>query len=348
MGIWYATRESVKDAGQSLSTRDNAKIDRAIDAASRTVEGILRRRFYPEIDTRYFRWPDPQGSGSYRLWLDAPELISLDTLTVNNGADTVAPSAILLEPANDGPPYDRIEIDSSASDTFSAGSTAQRAVAATGLWGYDLTSVPAGAVGTTVNASITTLEVTDGSLVGVGSLLTIGTERLTVTGRGWTDTTQDIAGDIAVNVGVVSFTVADGTKIKTGETVLVDSERMLVTDITGNVITVARAVDGTVLAAHTTGASVYASRSLTVVRGVLGTTAASHTAAAAITAQVYPSLIEQWAVAEAISTLNQQSAAYAATAGSGDNQREVSARALNRLRADAISAYGPGPRVGAV
>lgn len=54
----YATREEVKSALDIKQTaRNNDQVDRAIDSASRAVEGLLHRVFYPTFDTRYVDWP---------------------------------------------------------------------------------------------------------------------------------------------------------------------------------------------------------------------------------------------------------------------------------------------------
>src|SRR5690606_22447868 len=56
---WYTTRETVKAALDYKETaRNDAQVDRAIESASRAVEGLLHRRFYPETATRYFDWPN--------------------------------------------------------------------------------------------------------------------------------------------------------------------------------------------------------------------------------------------------------------------------------------------------
>jgi hypothetical protein len=91
MGVWYCTREDVKSSLDSKeSARNNGQVDRAIESASRAVEGLTHRRFYPETDTRYFDWPNAQYARPWRLWLDQHELVSVATLS--SGGTTIAAS----------------------------------------------------------------------------------------------------------------------------------------------------------------------------------------------------------------------------------------------------------------
>jgi hypothetical protein len=123
---------------------------------------------------------------------------------------------------------------------------------------------------------------------------------------------------------------------------------MLVVDAGGTTITVKRAWDGSVLATHLTGASVYALRTLKVVRGAVGTAATTHTDATVVVRNVPPGLVHQLCVAEAVTQLLNEGSGYARTAGSGDNAREAAGRALNDLRNQAKAAYGRMGRVSAV
>jgi hypothetical protein len=123
-----------------------------------------------------------------------------------------------------------------------------------------------------------------------------------------------------------------------------DSERMLIVDIAGNNLTVKRAWDGTVLAAHT-GSSIYAPRTLTVTRGALGTTAAIHTTAAAITCHVVPGLVRELCIAEATNLLLQGASGYARTIGAGDYTKESSGTGLANLRDQVYAAYGRKSRI---
>lgn len=355
MGIWYATREQVKAALDAKETaRSNAQIDRAIESASRMIDGsvpgagFLHRRFFPELRTMTFDWPGEQYARPWRLWLDAHELISVSTLS--SGGTTIASTDYFLRP-DYGPPYTHIEIDLDSSAAFGGGNTHQRDITVVGVFGYNAEEATAGVLTEALDASETAVDVSDSALIGVGSIIKVDSERMLVTGKAMMDTGVNIdAGDslTALNSDV-SITMSTTTAAPVvDEVILIDSERMLVVDVASTVLTVKRAWDGTVLAAHSASADIYAPRQLTVTRGALGTTAATHADTTAITRHVVPGLVQELCVAEALNTLAQQRSGYARTIGSGDNQREASGRGLRQIREDAYTAYGRKARSRAV
>jgi hypothetical protein len=147
----------------------------------------------------------------------------------------------------------------------------------------------------------------------------------------------------------VSITMSTTTNAPAvDEVILIDSERMLVVDVAGTVLTVKRAWDGSVLATHANPSDIYAPRTLTVVRGDLGTTAATHSTALTIYRHLVPGLVRDLAIAEAMSTLLQEGSGYARTAGSGENEREVSGRGVKGLRDDVYWAFGRKARKSAI
>lgn len=340
----YCTREQVKRATDFKETaRTDTQIDRAIQAAARTIEGELHRRFYPEDTARVFDWPNFQYAYPWRIWFDQWELAAIPT-AVTSGGVTIPLTACNFEPANSGPPYTYLELRRDQPYSFGVGSTPQRDVTITGTWGYTLDTAPAGTLAAAVSSTMaTTVTVSDGSLVGIGDLLIVDDERMLVSGRATEDTGQTIAaGATAANPGDNAITIADGTQVHVDEVIQVDSERMLVTDVTGNTVTVKRAWDGTVLAAHTVGARVYAFRALTVLRGQLGTTAATHTSATAVSVHRVPSLVRDWAIAEASNQVLQEIGGYAriARTQNGGSKPAAAPVALDDLRDRAITRYG--------
>lgn len=346
-GMTYAAREDIKNALDVLETsRAEPQIDRVLRSATDMVEGMLKRRFYPEVRTMTFDWPDRHGSAgaSWKLYLNQHELISVTSLT--SGGAVIPPSEFMLRP-DDGPPFTRIETDLSTSSAFEAGSTTQRAISVSGVFGYSADENPAGTLAAGIDASVTTVDVSDGSLVGVGNLLRAGTERMVATGRSFLDSAEDLAVNVTA-ASQVSITVTDGSAFNTGETILIDAERMLITDIAGNVLAVKRAWDGTTLEAHTAPADVYVSRRLTVVRGALGTTAAAHLSADPLFVHAVPPLIQNLTVAEGMAQLVQERTGYARTIGSGEGEREVRGVGLADLREQAMWAYGRRMRTRAV
>lgn len=345
-GAWYCTREQVARAADIKETaRAAAAVDRACAGARDSVEGLLHRSFLPILTTRYFDWPDESSGRSWRLWLGQHSLIA--AYAVTSGGVELDAGDYLLRPDH-GPPFNRVEINLAGSAAWESGDSHQRAIGITGLFGHTADTARAGVLAEALDDSETAVDVTNGAAAGVGDVLLCGAERMIVTGRSMLDTGQGLAADLAANNGATAVTVADGSAYAVDEVLLVDGERLLVVDIAGDTLIVRRAWDGTVLAAHTAGADVYASRTLTVTRGALGTTAAAHSSAAPLSRHLVPPLVRQLAIAEAIVILQQESAAYARTAGSGDSEREVSGKGLRDLRDQAYTRYGRKARKAAV
>lgn len=341
---WYATREDVKDALDSKATaRDNRRVDDAIAAASRSVEGLCHRRFYPVLGSRSWDWPNAQRAAAWRLWLDDSELIELTS--ISSGGVPINTADVLLEPNRTGPPYNRIELNLGTSTAFGGGATTQQDITVTGLWGYRNQESPAGTAAAGSGSTSATLTVTDSAPIGVGTVLRAGTERLIVTGRRMTDTGQTLQGDLAASAAAVTVPVADGTGYQVGEVLLVGGERLLIVDIAANTLVVKRSWDGSTLAAHTTGAPLYAPRTLTVTRGALGTLAATIADGAPIVRWDPPPLVRQLVTAEALVMVLQGSAGWARTAGTGDHQREVTGRGIAQLRDQVYTEHGRKARV---
>lgn len=327
MGIWYTTREDVILALNSTDNSINArKIDSAIESASRSVDKLTKRRFYPETKTKTFDYP--QNSLSYRLWFDSPEEL-IEATSVTSGGSTITSQEYFLEPVNYGPPFNRLELNLGTSASFDTDETTQHQIQIAGVWGYQFETTAVTTLSGSINASQTTAVVADVSDIGVGSLVQIGTELVQVTDKAWTDSSQNAS---ALTASANSVSITGVTGINQFETILIDSERMLVTDVAGTTITVKRAVDGSTLAAHSLNADIYVQRSLTIKRGVGGTTAASHTSGDAVNLFVFPAPIVELTLAEAINTFKQRGDAYSRTVGSGENQREATGRALAELR----------------
>jgi hypothetical protein len=332
------------------SARIRRQIDRSIRGATESIEGNMCRVFYPTVVTIFKDWPNEQYARPWRVYLDAQELISVAQITsgstvLNNPS---SPSALdgdyFLGPThNDGrtvPPYTFIEMNVGTSKSFTSGtSTWQRSIRIDGVAGYRNDEAPAGLLnGAIVSTSATTFNVTDSSVIGVGSLVRIDTERMLVTARSMLSTGQTLQTPVDASVATVIIAVTDSTKYAIDETILLDAERMQIIDIAGNNLIVKRGTDGTVLATHT-GSTIYAPRTLTVTRAALGTTAATHVDTAPIVTWQPPPLINDLAIAESINGTMQESAGYARTVGSGDNVRNASGAGLAALWTKAMSAH---------
>jgi hypothetical protein len=350
MGLpWYCTREDVKRALDSAETaRNNDQVDRAIEASSRSVEAQMRRMFYPLQATRYFDWPDRRYPTPWRLWFGEHDAISLTTVVA--GGTTLAGTAWLLRPENTGPPFTHLEVDLSSSSAFAAGNTHQRAIAATGLWGYNVDEEAAGSLAAAISStSATTVDVTDSNAIGVGQIIRVDSERMLVTGKAMLTTGQTLQTTaLTASAANVTVNVTAGISYTVGEILLLDSERMLVVDIAGNDLTVKRAWDGTVLAAHNTGVTVFAPRRLTVTRGALGTTAATHSISTSIQRYAVPGLIHNLTVAEALGALGAETAGYARTRTRGTGAGQPVTSSIQDLRDDAYAAHGRKVRTAAV
>lgn len=329
----YANREHVMLRGDIQATAYmSAQVDDALQAQSRIIENRCQRPggLFPCLRTLYLDWPDVnQSTASWRLWIGPDELISLTSLTSGGTAITGA----LLEPSNVGPPYSSVELNRAGSDFLGGGSTPQRSITLVGWTGIRDDQAPAGTLAVAITTtSATTCTVSNAAAVGVGDQLIIETERVVVTDRAMTSTGQTITADVAAQASTVGVTVSSGAAFSVGETILIDSERMRIVDIAGNLLTVKRQWDGSVLAAHTSGATVYAPRLLTIERGAQGTTAATHLIGTAVSRWKPPPAAQALCAAEVLNQLQQESAAYARQVGSGEFAREVGARGLKDLR----------------
>jgi hypothetical protein len=346
----YATREDVMRALDIKPTaRNTRQIDRALQSASRDVDSLCHRRFYPEIATRYFDWPDSQYRPSWRVWLDDSELISLTS--VSSGGTAISLDDVLLEPNRSGPPYNRVEINIGTNAAWGGGDTHQRDITITGLFGYRNDETTVGALAAAIASTTATNVVVNAAAsaeLGVGSVLRIDSERMLVTGRTMTDTGQNVGGaGLGAQQNSVSLAVADGSAFAVDEVLLVESERMLIVDIAGDTLTVQRAWDGSVLAAHAAGVDIYAPRSLTVQRAALGTTAATHADASSVVRWDPPGLVRDLAIAEALNRVLQEQAGYARTskASTGSKATAVETLSLDLLRTQTYDAHGRKARL---
>jgi len=325
--LTYATREQVVAASDvKASAYYFDTVDRLLRVASRTIEAKLHRKFYPTIATRLQEWPD---RGSF--WLK-DDLLSVSSLTIDGATVT----GYVLEDRFYGAPYSRIDFDDA---NIASGDE----VTIEGVWGYCNDTESCGTLASAISStSATTAVVSDASLVGVGDQLLIDSERMVVTDRTYSTTGTTLGSDVAANAATVTIPVADGTAVKEGETILIDSEYMKVLSVVGNNLTVKRAVDGSVLATHSSGATASAARTLTVVRADAGTTAATHSLSAAISKNVPPALIRELCIAEAQYLMGQEQAAWNLTIGEGEGQRESSGKSIAGIRREAVMLYGRG------
>lgn len=357
---WYATVQSIKAALDAPApSRLDRMIAESLAASTYRIDRDLAITLpgsqqggaaAPWTGTRYFDWPSAARAGTpaWKLWLDGSRLLSLTSVTT--GGVAVATADVLPGPVNSGPPYRWLELSLSG-DTggFTAGQTWQRSVAVAGLWGEGNVEVAIGAAAAAMTDTTgTALTVNDSSAVGVGSLVRVDSERMVVTAMRAADTGVNTAGALTANKGETAVPVDDGTGIHVDEMITIGSERMRVLDVIGNTLTVQRAREGTVLAAHASPLDVYAPRALTVTRGAQGTTAATHALAAVVYVWDCPPLLADWCRGETLNTVQQKLSAYGRTIGAGATAREATGAGLEDLRCAAMRAHGRTMRAAAV
>jgi hypothetical protein len=353
-GTWYCTRESVKGALDEFETaRSNAQIDDAIEQGARDVEGLTHREtFAPTLATHRYDYPSRTGRPpTWRLWLAPHSLVSLTSLTSEGGAVTLTAAQYDLLPEG-GPPYTRIEIDLGDSGSFGAGSTWQRAIAATGLWGHapdtrrsvgSLTGNLAASIGATANLAWTTAR------FGVGDILVIDSERMIIRERNFVDSGQNLADALDASDADTAVGVSDGAAYAVEEIIQVGTESMRVVSITGNTLTVKRAWDGSQLAAHSTNADVYALTGVELDRAQCGTTLAAHLSGTTVDRWVPPALVATLNRAYALNTLLQERTGWNRTMQSNQETRvEFTGKGIAKLERDVLQLYGQQARTRAI
>lgn len=353
MGIFYATREQVLRSLEILqSAYAGSLIDAKIDSSSRSIEGQLHRRFYPERRTILKDWPNPNPAYTWEVDLGDQELIST-TAVISGGTNITANTFLRRGDDLQEPPYGLLQVDLASQQAFAAGTTFQRSLSIAGLFGHNDTdtSLAGGAMNGAINSAVTSINIkpTGGLYTpGIGSILLVGTERMIVVYRQMVTSAQTISADVAALQATQTISSVGAANLAVGETILIDGERMLINDIAGTTILVRRAWDGTALAAHTTGATIFALRQFTVRRGALGSTAAAHSDLDPVYVHEFPALINELCVAETVCALEQNAGAYARTVGTGSSARDAVGAGLEDVRARAYQAYGRKLRLGAV
>lgn len=352
--VCYATRQEIMRA---LDTREAARnallIDRANESAARAIEGITHRVFFPADDTRVFDWPNYQYAYPWRLWLHDNELAAWPATSVKTGTVVIPLNQVFPGPwmENPGPPWVWIELDRSTSAAFGGdASTPQRSISIQGTFGYDTNKDQVATLVTTINNSVTSLNVTDSSRLGPGIVVILDNERMLVQ-----DCSQLSTG-LTINVGAATASANDNIITTNGsgtlnlyEVILIDGERMLVVDVTsaGGYV-VKRGYDGSTVATHSPGATISAFRTLTVSRGALGTTAASHNSAVGVFRHRVPSLVRDVAIGKAEMQLLGEATGYAAQASAGGSHPAHVGEGIHHLVEKMCKRYGRNARIRAI
>lgn len=365
--VAYCNRDDVKRAlDLEVTAVDDARIDRALQSVSETIDGHMHRFYYPADLTCYLDWPNFQRAYPWRYWFDQAGYHDLWVMTQLQSPSgvTIPLWQVMLEPVNRkaGWPFTRMDLDRSTVAAWGAGPTPQHSIWVTGTWGW-YNPVAAGTLAANVLAGDASITVSDGSQAGAGDLLllnpgtgaapfpsNLGTagalgaltgERVIVTGKSTAATglTQS-GGGCSTNVNSDNALSTTGAgALNVGEVLLLGTEQMLVTDITAGVATVKRAWNGTVLATHSS-AAVSAYRQLSVLRGQLGTTAAGYSLGAAVSVHRPPGLIRDLCIAESLNRILQETSGYARTVGGADAAMPAPGAGLGDLWDEAETVFG--------
>src|SRR3990170_2036365 len=356
MANWYATREQVKRAGEIKGSDQDAQVDRHIEAVSRHIDRMLGLRegvFIPKTQTRNFEWPqDMDVEGRHRkgyvLYLDE-HLISISSVTRDGDTATAIPTAdIFLEPANEGPPYTRLELDRSSTDanaTFasSVSTTSQRAVRVAGSWGYKSATEAAGtsSSGLASDAAATSFVCSNSALIDVGDTLLIESEQVFVSERSFAALGSILVNDASISAVVTDNTITvDGSHgLVAGEIIKLDSEEIYITSVATNILSVIRAYNGTPLAAHADDTAVQVARTLTIVRAQNGTTGATHANATVVSKYAVPKDVNEYVIARALHAFTQDEGRWTGVIGTGESAVELRGSILKQMETALLTKY---------
>src|SRR5438128_9236134 len=114
----YVGVEQLRLASNIADTSHDAIILEHLLAASRAIEQLTVRRFYPVLGVNAYRWPPLHIAYSWEIWTE-DDLLSVSSINVAAAGQNASPVAIThywLEPQEHGPPYNRVEVDLSSSD----------------------------------------------------------------------------------------------------------------------------------------------------------------------------------------------------------------------------------------
>ena len=233
----YATSDDLRDylAGTSYSsawTSDAGAIRRILEAASRRIDDYCGGgTFGPQTQTRYY----DIGSGTLR---NSPQYVT----AIDEGALTSTVSTVGVIPL-DGWMV--------TPTTVTAYGATDRATSETLTEGYanDFWLMPYNFTPKTV------LKLNEDT----AKSLDAGQQTLSIVGEwGYTANTVSVTTSDAIgSTTATSVSVTSATNLGPAQTILIDSEQLYITAISGNTLTVERAVNGTTGATHSGGVSLY-------------------------------------------------------------------------------------------
>jgi len=114
----------------NLDAEDDDVIRGLIETASRRVDAITGRQFYPQVETRSYDIP-----GSRTLLFDA-DLLAINSFT-NGDGDAIASTEYILEPANAYPKYSlKLRNTSTVYWQTDTNSSGEQVIDLDGIWGF--------------------------------------------------------------------------------------------------------------------------------------------------------------------------------------------------------------------
>lgn len=278
---YFATLRDLEDDLSLHGANGEAMLFAKLQAASTYLAGEVGH-FLPVTQALTL-----QGNGSKLLF--PPSFLSAAP-TVTNDGTAVTAADLLAGPAERHWPHGPFSYLQIVPDATSLTSWCRDVDGVTisdkfGL--YDETVELGLTLGAAMNASVTAMQVNDGSKVSPGFVGLCGSELMAVTATGSpTAGATTLGAELDDNAD--SGTVASGAALKVGEIARCGIEKMKVLDINSNTVYWGRGWQGTPRSTHANGSAVDVYRTFTVLRGVNGTTAASHDSGASVLQQVAP------------------------------------------------------------
>lgn len=245
--IPYATATEIKaafhDGGVEDSIAYDANLRRLSERASRMIDRLTGRTFWPEKATRY-----PHSAGGVSLHLE-DDLLEITTVSMSSDGGVsytdLATSDYFAIGGDslryDATPYHRLDMNTNSDGEYGTWYTGQRAVKVAGLWGWHDDYAHA-----------------------------------------WEDS-QDTTENASLAAAGVSVTVnaADGPdlwgatpRFQAGQLIKVGSEQMQITAVGATTLSVIRAMHGTTAAIHAQNTAIYIYRAPDLVRQATITQAA--------------------------------------------------------------------------
>jgi len=133
----YVTLSDLKTYLTVSGSTEDARLESAIEAASRAIDTWTRRRFYATSATKYFQ--GEQDFGEYCMFDD--DLLTITEVSTDDQNRRVytawSASDYEAEPYNEGPPYNLLRRAPESNKVFPVW---PRGVRITGTWGYSTTA----------------------------------------------------------------------------------------------------------------------------------------------------------------------------------------------------------------